>query len=400
MISTHEIHPISVREIKKGHPWITKDSYSLKFNKNADWIKGQDQQNGFIGFFLHDPTHPFVKARIWTKNPLWNDSSFDNDLEERLITALNKRKEIQEIEVRDHFYLVFGEADLLPGLFIIEYRNEYLIQFYSSFWESRLKKIIFSIEKIKKELGPKNIWTQARSEKIKAPANLINNRKKSDLKAQELSLSYDLHLGENYDPGLYTDMSHLRFEIKKMITPKESCLNLYSYTGAFSLWAMEMGFKNCLSVDLSLKYLNWLKDNLTFNSHLKSQHESWCESSQTSIKKLLKSNQKFDLIICDPPSASSDGKKMASAIDSYRTLFPELASLLKPDGYLVTFLNTHRVSRKKAKDYFLSIKKNNPDLKNLSLKNELGLGADCSRLPYFPEGDYLKGFIWTKKEAR
>jgi 23S rRNA (cytosine1962-C5)-methyltransferase len=399
MISIHDIHPISVREIKKSHPWITKDSYSLKFNKNADWIKGQDQNNEFIGFFLHDPTHPFIKARIWTKNPLWKDSSFENDLQERLSIALKKRNEIQKIEGRDHFYLVFGEADLLPGLFIIEYLNEYLIQFYSSFWESRLDRVTSFIEKIKNELALKNVWIQARSEKMKAPAKMIKNRTKSELKAKELSLSYDLHLGENYDPGLYTDMSHLRFEMKKIISPKETCLNLFSYTGAFSLWAMEMGFKNCLSVDLSSKYLNWLKDNLNFNTHIKSEHESWCESSQTSIKKLLRSNQKFDLIICDPPSASSDGKKITSAMDSYRTLFPELANLLKPDGHLITFLNTHRVSRKKAKDNFLSIKKNNPDLKNLSLLNELSLGADCSRLPYFPEGDYLKGFIWTKRTS-
>lgn len=184
--------------------------------------------------------------------------------------------------------------------------------------------------------------------------------------------------------------------LSKFINPGMSVLNLYSYTGAFSLWAMKLGATNVVSVDLSPKYIEWLQQNIALNPDLNHiHHESMIKSVDEALNDLKTNNKTFDFIICDPPSSSSDGEKRTSAVKAYRDLLEKMDLLLKVSGKLVIFLNTHQVAQDKfdriLKDYLSELKL------NYKMITRLHLSQDCPTLKGFPEGSYLKGIVLEKQ---
>jgi 23S rRNA (cytosine1962-C5)-methyltransferase len=394
------IHPISIKLIRAGHPWITADNFSNRFPRQSEFIIATDDRKRPMALLMHDPHHKNVKARVWsTKYPFDREAQhFTASIQARLDLAIEKRTQEPALKERENFYLAFGEADHLPGLFIIKLKDRVLIQFYTSFW-TRYKSIIqTTIQEIYPELKDDAFWFQLRGETRelqKLPANAVEPQRRDEFHLQEFGLQYLVRLGSSYDHGLYTDMSSIRFQLKKFVTPGSAVLNLFSYTGAFSLWAMKLGAKQVTSVDLSPKYIEWLQQNLGLNPELDSvQHEALTMSVDDALDKLKTEEKKFDFIICDPPSSSSDGDKRVSALKAYRDLLVKMDKVLNTKGHLVVFLNTHQVSNQKFEKM---IQENLNELKlNYKLGMRLTLGQDCPTLKGFPEGSYLKGLVLEK----
>jgi 23S rRNA (cytosine1962-C5)-methyltransferase len=188
-------------------------------------------------------------------------------------------------------------------------------------------------------------------------------------------------------------MSAIRTQLAPHFIPGQKVLNLYAYTGAYSLFALKHQATKVISVDLSAKYLQWLETNLQLNPKLNSKaHES---VAQDTTKFLQNTPDHFDIIICDPPSFSSNKKKSASAFKQYDELLPLIVKHLTKQGKAFIFLNTHSITKNKF------LKKVETILKEQKLPatiiKHLGLQDDCPRRKGFPEGDYLKGFIIQKR---
>lgn len=394
------IHPVSIKLLRQGHPWITADNFSNRFPRHSEFVIATDDRKRPMALLMHDPFHKNVKARVWsTKFPFDREAQhFTASIQGRLDLAFEKRIQQKELKERENYYLTFGEADHLPGLFILRLKDRILIQFYTGFW-NRYKSIIqTTIQEVFPEIKDENIWFQLRGETKelqKLPQNSVDQGRRDEFHLSEFGIQYLIRLGSSYDHGLYTDMSSIRHTLSKIIKPGSSLLNLYSYTGAFSLWAMKLGATHVVSVDLSPKYIEWLQQNLGLNPELEStQHTTMTLSVDDALTELKKDEKTFDVIICDPPSSSSDGSKRTSAIKAYKELLQKMDSLLSPQGKLVIFLNTHQVTQEKfdrvLKDYLSELKL------NYKLSTRLQLGQDCPTLKGFPEGSYLKGIILEK----
>lgn len=395
------IHPVSIKLLRQGHPWITADQFSKRFPRQSEFVIATDDRKRPMALLMHDPNHRNVKARVWsTKSPLDREAQhFTASIQARLDHAFLKRENQKELKERENYYLVFGEADHLPGLFILKLKDRVLIQFYTQFW-NRYKSIIqTTLQEVFPEFLDENIWFQLRGETKelqKLPTNSIDPNRRDEFHLSEFGVQYLIRLGSSYDLGLYTDMSSIRHLLTKMIKPNSSLLNLYSYTGAFSLWALKQGASHVVSVDLSPKYIEWLQQNLALNPDLNhTQHEAIVSSVDDALTELQKNDKKFDVIVCDPPSSSSDGEKRTSAIKAYRELIQKMDTLLNHGGKLVIFLNTHQVTSEKfdrvIKDYLGELKL------NYKMSSRLNLGQDCPTLKGFPEGSYLKGLILEKQ---
>lgn len=113
------------------------------------------------------------------------------------------------------------------------------------------------------------------------------------------------------------------------------------------------------------------------------------------LTKTAQTDQRFDFIICDPPSFSSNGKNSSSAFNQYEKLLPLCIEILEENGKVAIFLNTHSITKNRFQ------KKIEDIIKNQKLKchiiKHLGLEQDCPRKKGFPEGDYLKGFLIQKR---
>lgn len=393
------LHPATLKHLKKGHPWTTKDNFTEDFPQNRLFLIGVDANQNESALLLHDPNHPKIKARAWTLKAPFIEAvkGFRDELYQRLQTGFNRRLNSLYFEKRENVYMIFGEADLLPGLFIQKLGNTLLIQLYARFWINIEDVLLSILRKVLKENDWKaDILIQERYPNAKSKTRRVGSKKPlSDILIVEDGLTYQVHPGRAHDPGIYTDAASIRFKLTPYYSKSKSVLNLYSYTGAFSLKALKEGAENVVSVDLSGKYLNQLERNLVLNPHLNPDfHKSIEGDVNKVIGEMIKEKQTYDMVICDPPSASSDGKKISSALKNYEKLLPKLMKLTADKGKLVVFLNTHSVTRNSFKSKIQEIIKNNKS--KFEIVDEWALGQDCPLSKGFPEGDYLKVLVLKK----
>ncbi len=402
---TFELHPHSIKYLNSGHVWVTKDRFTELFPQELCLIGGGKEKDSPKWIFINDPHHPQVKARRWSQfsNSKMKQANFWHVFEERLAAAFKFRMVQQLQEERENFYLCFGEADEVPGLFIQKLGEVILIQSYCNYWKY-FEKIVFNIVKRvaqhKYPMEPLQYYFQSRNKNQKIQLDYFNYKNEIEYKApqkeftlKEFDLTYHCNLGRSYDFGIYTDMSYIRKKVGELISKESSVLNLYSYTGAFSLYALKQGAGEVHSVDLSENYLDTLEKNIAINELKKETHTSHQKDVLRAVDEFQKQQKKFDFIICDPPSASSDGKKVTSALKNYSDLLPKLAKLSAPDGHIAIFLNTHTVNWNKFEKTIMPI----AEKCKLTKMRRFNLGEDCKSLKGFHEGDYLKGILFKIK---
>ncbi|OFZ14684.1 MAG: hypothetical protein A2X86_18710 [Bdellovibrionales bacterium GWA2_49_15] len=393
------VHPASLKYLHQGHPWVTLDSFSKKFPPNP-FLIAREAKSSFL--LLHDPHHNKIKARLWssqTSVPVVSVETFHTQLLDRLRAAILKRKVLRashpQVFKRDNFYLFFAEADFIPGLQGLLLGDRLiLLDFTKTIWESHLDFIFSQVKQLATtilELEIREMFYQKR------PGPFLTYPDKTPARAnpfviKEFDLRYNLNFTLGSDPGLYTDMSAVRFHTAPLF-PQARVLNLFSYTGAFSLFALAHGARQVTSVDLSPKYMALLTENLRLNPHLDpAKHQALIGPVNAKVKDLEAAHALFEVIICDPPSASSDGHSRHNHWKTAGELLASLDPLLASGGSLVVFNNTHQITRKKFEQDLRQI----PALKKYSMKEFYGLDFDCPRLPHFPEGDYLKGVLLKK----
>jgi 23S rRNA (cytosine1962-C5)-methyltransferase len=392
-----DIHPDSIKHTKKGHPWIIDDSFTKQFPKTNLFLIGiHPKTKEETVLFINDWRHPKIKGRVWSHQEPFVEKikNFEYDLGTRLESSLIKRIESNVQTERDNFYWIFGEADLIPGLFIQFMGDMVLIQTFASFWFPLQFTVTKHVQRLlEKHLTDKEykVILQERfpggKEDIKKISKKISDN--LDCHITEFGIKYEVKPFDGNDPGIYTDAASVRKKMKPYFEEAKNVLNLYSYTGAFSLQGLKHE-REVTSVDLSSKYMSWLEKNIRLNE-FKTKHTSMVMSSEQALKKLLKSEKKFDLIICDPPSSSTDGKKITQALKKYEDLVPLILNNLENKGHAALFLNTHSVSKKKFQEKILELIKG-----KAKIVNEFKLGEDCPTLKGFPEGNYLKVLIIKK----
>lgn len=390
------LHPASCKYLGLGHPWITEDSYTKKFPKDSFFLVGIDEKTKKeIALLIQDPNHKTVKARLWSLNPSEWEIPFLDLLKIRIEKAISKRK--MYFNERENIFLINGESDQLPGLLVQKVKNELVIQYYAFFWKDVEKELTEMFKEFLPEIEDQ--WIQERNFDRALDIRSIKRTEESVFECKEFGIKYKIKINKHYDFGIYSDMSAIRKSMLPFLKPKGSLLNLFCYTGAFSLFALHHGYEKVISVDLSSKYLDWLDENLNLNPHLnKDFHQSLNLSTEKALQKL--SHETFTTIICDPPSASSDGNKITNALKSYETLLPLMLSILcKNEGKLFVFLNTHTVSWNKFEEKLKSIIDSSIFKDKISIGKRFKLTEDCVPLKGFHEGDYLKGLLIEFKKG-
>lgn len=376
------------------------DKFTDSFGAKDRLIRCLCKKSGNQFLLIADTAHPKIKARLWShanEPESLSPESFFSVLRERLIDSFSDRLRIIQENKRQDIFLSFGEADFLPGLFLMRLGEGLIIQSYSGFWKKIQKDLIPLIKEALKEVGLEDMisWIswQERNDQRDSPLKPIFGKMPTTINVEEFGVTYKVKLDSGYDLGLFPDMAAIREKFQKSFSSKK-VLNLYAYTGAWSLMSLTARASHVTSVDLSEKYINWLEENITLNEEkFRGEHRSITSSVSSALKKLEKSEpNSFDFIICDPPSFSSDGKKTSSSLKSNEAHMSSFSQLLRKDGEVIVFVNTHALSWKKVKDTLISSGKKN----KLRMIGSLNLSSDCPTLSSFPEGEYLKGLHFKK----
>lgn len=383
-----QVHPASLKHLKKGHPWVTQDTYTNKFpSDDFLLIKGTKT------ILLNDPAHPKVKARYWKESSDHRD--FSQIFLTRLKFAFEKRRELIESKRRDNFYLVFGEADGLPGFFLQNLKDVLYLRPHCHVWDKNFALTLRLFRQLAESYPlPKTLWLdlskiKKSQKKIKCfslDGKPLKEPRSFTLQENGLKMKISRDFGD--DIGIYTDMAGIREDLEDFpFTQKDTCLNLFSYTGIFGLFADSKGFKEVDQVDLSNTYQDWAKENQQLNS-TQAEFKYFTESADKYLDECISRQKEYDLIICDPPSSSTDGKKKTNALRNYNDLLPKILKSLSTEGKAIVFLNTHSITRQKFKKTIQGLIEG-----KAKVEKELKMKSDCLPLKGFPEGDYLKGLV-------
>ena len=159
---------------------------------------------------------------------------------------------------------------------------------------------------------------------------------------REGDMSFEVHLGEGLHTGLFLDQRDNRGWIRSQAKGKR-VLNLFSYTGAFSVAALKGGAKEVVSVDFSKNYLGWLQRNVEHNGLGADTAPTYAMDVFEFLKRSKKRAEMYDLIIIDPPTFSR-GKRIFSTEKDLGGLVALASELLRKGGHLFISINTQGLS--------------------------------------------------------
>lgn len=210
---------------------------------------------------------------------------------------------------------------------VSEYKNEYPLNDEEREEErSAIRKIILEVLQVKSD---KIFWKKREQKKGSLQYEKLDTASKSII-VEEGGLKFKINLSDYLDTGLFLDHRATRDLVRKESSGKK-VLNLYCYTGSFSVYAADGGAKEITSVDLSRNYLDWAEENFRLNGFDPSVHEflrediaEWLKRERNNPNRTL-----YDLIIVDPPTFSNS-KKMRDSFD-VQSDYPFLLNSLYKD---------------------------------------------------------------------
>lgn len=293
--------------IISGHPWVFSGAIANTEGtlSPGDPVDVFDSDRKYIAFgYYYDRD---IAIKIASLLPV---SSEQELIKDRLKSALDYRGELK----RDGATRVFNsEGDFFPGLIIDLYSDAAVVEVMD-----RLKPIV------KEELL--NLIPYATFDKDEAEID-------------EHGIKYKVDLNSGQKTGFFIDQRDSRLLIRKFCGGKK-VLNAFCYTGGFSLNALVGGASSVVSVDSSKSALKLLTENLELNNMSK-KHET---IEADCFEYLANCQDKFDVIVLDPPALVKTRSAKKAALRGYQSLNRFAAKILNPGGYLFTYSCSGHVS--------------------------------------------------------
>jgi len=288
------------------------------------------------------------------------------------------------------YRLVHSEGDRIPGLTIDVYDDTVVIQAHSAAMY-RLQEALCDIIK---EIIPKTRCIILREGRSLNSANsksqiIYGNEPSEVILENDIPLRVDLICGQK--TGFFIDQRENRNFLGSIAKDKR-ILNLFSYSGGFSIYALKQGALEVSSVDASDEALKLLEENLQLNfpDGLRDQKH---QSIKSDIKKYLpEEKNSYDIVILDPPALVKHQKDFRQGISSYEFFHTHALRRTNSGGFLLSFSCSQFVT---AEDLLrVAIKTSLKEGRYLQVVKPL-FQASCHPVnPYHPESSYLKGFVF------
>lgn len=392
------VGPETVRMLELGHPWVIADKYTRQWpeGKGGELISLVDDKGRQLATALYDP-HDRIVARVLSRGRLRLNADW---LEGKLRAADSLRQQHGLLEETDAYRLVNGEGDGLPGITVDRYAEYLMVQLYSQAWDRHLPPLLTALQRV---FQPAGIYRKLRPQETRQLEARSSSKEYSRLIAGEAApvplqvvengLNYLVDLREGLNTGLFPDQRRNRRELMARAAGKR-VLNLFAFTGAFSVAATAAGAKQVTSIDVSQKYLEIARENFAINRLNPKRHEFIVGDVFAELAKLREQQRRFDVILFDPPSFSTTKKSRFSTHGGTARLVAETLPLLEPGGLLLSSSNHQKVS---MEDYLKELRRG-----SLQAGSELrtiftsGQPEDFPCPLTFPEGRYLKFVINVK----
>ncbi|MED0967287.1 class I SAM-dependent rRNA methyltransferase [Bacillus paramycoides] len=385
---TIKIKPKFIKEIKSGYPLILKDAIQNlnDVREEGTIIKVVDEKNQFIGKGYYGKQN---KGYGWILTRKEKEQINQPFFESKIKSALHKRKDFYKSNDTTAFRVVNGEGDGLGGLIIDYYDGYYVISWYSEGIYTFRDEIVEALQKV---ANFKGIYEKKRFDTkgkyIEDDDFVAGERGEFPLIVKENGVNFAVYLNDGAMVGVFLDQRNVRKQIRDKYAKGRTVLNMFSYTGAFSVFAALGGASKTTSVDLANRSLSKTIEQFSVNGIDYEAQDIIVEDVFLYFKYAAKKKMKFDMVVLDPPSFARSKKYTFSAAKDYKNLLKETIAITENNGIIVASTNCSAFDMKKFKGFIdTAFKEMNGKYKILE---EHSLPEDFRTIDQFKEGDYLK----------
>jgi 23S rRNA (cytosine1962-C5)-methyltransferase len=391
------ISPSAERALRQGHPWIFDQAITeqSRAGRPGDLAVIFDDRRRFLAVGLYDPSSPIRVRILQSRQPAAINVDW---FKARLAAAIRLRTPLTEQppeKATTGYRLVHGENDGFPGLVIDRYAQTLVIKLYTPAWIPHLKEFCSALAQVSPADGLILRFGRSVLKQDEFLSGLSDGLALSGAPLDGPVLFQENGLVFESDPilgqktGFFLDQRDNRARVERL-SGGQSVLNVFAYTGGFSVYAARGGARQVVSVDISAAALEAAVRNMGHNRQIPgvaaAAHETQAEDAFEALVRMASEKRRFDLVIIDPPMFAQNQAQIAAALSAYGRLTRLGLGVLRPGGVLVQASCSSRVE---AEDFFNAVHQAAWD-SNRRLTEIERTGHGLDHPVGFKEGAYLK----------
>lgn len=377
------------QSLRRFHPWV--------FSGAIKKIHGPEREGDVVD--IYDNKDEFLAMGHYQQGSIavrvlsFDQVNIDQDFwDKRILRAWKLREKLGVVDSQETnvFRWVNAEGDGMPGLIVDYYAGAAVVQMHSIGMFKSLEAIKASLLKV---AGDRihTIYNKSQSTLPDKPG--ITDRSGflfGDAvlgQVKENGFSFNVNWTEGQKTGFFIDQRENRRMLGSW-SPGRKVLNMFGYTGGFSVYAMGGGAELVHTVDSSGKAIDLSRENVEMNFPGSSIHEAYAVDAFSYFREI---KDQYDLIILDPPAFAKHQNVLSNALQGYKRLNQRAFEVIAPGGILFTFSCSQAVSKENfRKSVFVAAANAR---RNVRVLQQLSQPADHPISLYHLEGEYLKGLV-------
>jgi 23S rRNA (cytosine1962-C5)-methyltransferase len=366
--------------IRLGHPWIYREALVAAGGARGEIVDVRLRRGPAVARGWFDPDGP-IAVRVLGEP----GEPIDDAFVRARVAAAARLRAAAAIDA-DGLRLLNGEGDRLPGLVLDWYAGVGALRLdgasAAALWRPRAAAIAAGLA----DAGYRLDALHARGGRDGAPGELLLGALPSEVVMREGGARYEIDVARGQKTGFFLDQRDNRRRVAELAAGA-TLLNLFCYTGGFSIAAALAGARATTSVDSAAPAIEAARRNLARN-RLDRGHELVVDD----VRRFLAGarGRRWDIVVCDPPSFAPSARVLPRALAAYRDLNRAAAAAVAPGGLLVTASCSSHVTPAHFAQVVAEALADRPRARVLEAR---GAGIDHPVPPAFPEGRYLKLLI-------
>lgn len=324
-----KLKPEKSKKVQKFYPLIYRDELLgvSPHLDDGDIATLLDENGKFIALGTYS-----VKSHVAFRVLTLQDESIDrNFFTKRLQTAITQRQNLRSIT--NAFRLIHAEADFLPGLIVDCYADVVVVQVRTK-GMNKLRN--FWLEPLIELLEPKGVYERSdmegrKEEGLQPFKGLLYGFVPERVEIVEHGLRFLVDVRQGLKTGFYLDQRDNRKLVQDLIQPNEQLLDLFAYTGAFSIYAAVKGAK-CVAIEQHQHLVELGREQAKLNN---AQVDFHCANVFEELPRLATKGKQFDFIVIDPPAIAKGEKQLPALKRAIHRIVRDALTLLRPGGRML-----------------------------------------------------------------
>ncbi len=377
---------------RRGHPWFYRDDLQRDDVPHAALVRAVDHEGRDLGLGFTS-AHSKLALRLcggWSEPGVPDRMRF---FTARIHAAIERRA--GRLSPESGVRLVHGESDGIPGLVVDRYGPALVLQVTSPYVEQSLDAVVpVLVARLQPEMVlARNDVAVRKLEALPLEVRLLHGKRLDEVAIAEGPVRHFVQPFLGHKTGFYLDQAPARALVRDLAKGR-SVLDLFAYQGGFSLSALAGGAQSAIAVDQSEGALELARRGAERNGlqGLRTEKQNVFDY----LRSQRESEQRFDLVVLDPPAFAKSRRELGGALRGYRDLNRLALRLLAPNGFLLTCSCSHHMTLPAFEDVVRQAAAGLPF--KVLLHQRLGAGTDHPVWLALPESEYLKVLVLQRAD--